>query len=345
MQRIAKAPTHDRFFYGALVMNPKNHGAMTVLAAGHIKAALQALTCTSSLYPILSFLQCKEDCRDALDLCRTMPVDAVVLEAGGSGDVLGIDLAKEIKQLDEDINIIFVSDKTQHVWPAFDTDAIGYLTRPLNMARVEKVLMRAREHDTHLFQYALFNMEKACAARGDECYVQLIDSVSSRSTRCAQHARALLHAAKENRLYEVYDTEIIVQAICNHDIGKQQFYPLLRKSHLSKRERYALMQHTNLGYQYWNEIATKSPQAQQRACTLNAAASLTHHECWNGSGYPQGLRGKQIPLIGRLCAVCIAYETMITDYGYAPQQAKAVIRQEGGNLFDPTLAQLFADMG
>jgi putative two-component system response regulator len=335
----------DSVFNGIPMIEPVKHGKMTVLAVGENKSELEVLTSTSGLHPCISYLECGENCREVLDRCRDAPVDIVILEAGGNGDILGVDLAKQIQQLDEDIHVIFVADTKRHVWPAFDTGAIAYHPRPLEASRLVHSLTRAQEHDNRLYRYALWQVKKECVdyfyPYGE--YLQLVEHIRSQSLRVANHARSLLKTAKEQGLCEEYDIESVVQAIQNHDIGKEHLYPLLKKAYLTKRDRFAIMQHTTLGYNHWMTASTQCLEMDRQHCVLSAEAALTHHECWNGSGYPQGLRGTEIPFVGRVCGICIEYDRMISDLGYMPEQARAVIRQEGENLFDPSLAELFAD--
>lgn len=70
-----------------------------------------------------------------------------------------------------------------------------------------------------------------------------------------------------------------------------------------------------------------------------------HHERFDGRGYPDGLAGRQIPLVGRVVALADAYDALTTDRPYreklSPQQAQAVLRVEAGQQFDPELVALF----
>ena len=73
--------------------------------------------------------------------------------------------------------------------------------------------------------------------------------------------------------------------------------------------------------------------------------ALTHHENWDGSGYPQGLRGEEIPLVGRIVAVCDVYDALVTARPYKEawsiENALAEIRRLAGRKFDPKVADAF----
>ena len=79
-----------------------------------------------------------------------------------------------------------------------------------------------------------------------------------------------------------------------------------------------------------------------------AEAVLAHHEHWDGSGYPKGLKGEEIPLPARIIMIAGSYERMI--YGsentraMSETAALSVIKEKAGTLFDPRLAELFVHM-
>ncbi len=73
--------------------------------------------------------------------------------------------------------------------------------------------------------------------------------------------------------------------------------------------------------------------------------ALTHHERWDGSGYPFGLRGEKIPLAGRICAICDVYDALTSKRPYKeaspPEEALDYIRTASGTHFDPELVEAF----
>jgi HD-GYP domain-containing protein (c-di-GMP phosphodiesterase class II) len=75
---------------------------------------------------------------------------------------------------------------------------------------------------------------------------------------------------------------------------------------------------------------------------------LSHHERWDGRGYPRGIEGEQIPLLSRLLAIVDAYDAMTEDRVYrramTNEQALSEIERGAGSQFDPRLAQLFVQV-
>jgi response regulator RpfG family c-di-GMP phosphodiesterase len=72
----------------------------------------------------------------------------------------------------------------------------------------------------------------------------------------------------------------------------------------------------------------------------------THHEKWNGTGYPQGLKGEDIPICGRIMAIADVYDALVSERIYKPamahEAAVGLIMGEAGTHFDPTLVGIFA---
>ncbi|HEY7708040.1 MAG TPA: HD-GYP domain-containing protein [Gaiellaceae bacterium] len=120
-----------------------------------------------------------------------------------------------------------------------------------------------------------------------------------------------------------------------HDIGKLAIPSrILRKAGpLTPDERKEVEEHTTLGHR----ILRGSGSEMIRVA---ADMALTHHERYDGKGYPQGLAGEQIPLEGRIAAVCDVYDALTASRPYRPlpftrEEAIRMIREERGRAFDP----------
>ncbi|AEB57269.1 HD domain-containing phosphohydrolase [Ectopseudomonas mendocina] len=134
--------------------------------------------------------------------------------------------------------------------------------------------------------------------------------------------------------------ELIRQAAPMHDVGKIGIADqiLLKPGALNDEERRLMQEHPRIGY---------SILADQHASELTAMAAeiaLTHHEKWDGSGYPNGLSGHQIPLSGRIVAICDVYDALRMPRPYKAawpvEKAQAFIREQAGKHFDPELVTL-----
>jgi diguanylate cyclase (GGDEF)-like protein/PAS domain S-box-containing protein len=127
-----------------------------------------------------------------------------------------------------------------------------------------------------------------------------------------------------------------------HDVGKIATPDeILRKpGPLTVEEREEMERHTTFGHQILTD--SKSELLQ-----MAAAIALTHHERWDGNGYPRGLAGEEIPLEGRLAAVADVFDAILSPRCYRPamlpRDAIELIREGRGTHFDPQIADLLLD--
>jgi putative two-component system response regulator len=138
------------------------------------------------------------------------------------------------------------------------------------------------------------------------------------------------------------EAESIALACQLHDIGKATtpLELLLRKGEYTNQEWHLMEKHTLQGGEILRGFS--SPILQ-----MGAAIALTHHERWDGSGYPNKLVGEAVPLSGRICAVADVFDALTTKRLYKEpidnDQALALIRRSSGTLFDPNVVQAFTD--
>jgi putative two-component system response regulator len=138
------------------------------------------------------------------------------------------------------------------------------------------------------------------------------------------------------------DVESIRIASPMHDVGKVALpdHILLRPGALTPDERREMERHTLIGHQ----ILSGSGSA---LLELGATIALTHHEKWDGSGYPHQLVGNAIPLDGQVAAVADVFDALTSDRPYRQafpiEQAVEILRGERGRHFDPRLVDLFIE--
>lgn len=123
-----------------------------------------------------------------------------------------------------------------------------------------------------------------------------------------------------------------------HDVGKIAISDsiLLKPGKLTDEEWTEMKRHVEIGYRIAQNIPELSSIAEYILC---------HHERWDGKGYPQGLKGEEIPLLARIISVVDAYDAMTNDRAYRqamiPEAALAEIRKHAGTQFDPRVARIF----
>ncbi len=135
--------------------------------------------------------------------------------------------------------------------------------------------------------------------------------------------------------------EKLTQAGLLHDIGKAKVPDeiLQKPDTLSDKEFEIVKKHSLYGY----KIVEKTEFISQEV----ARGVLTHHEKFGGKGYPLGLKGQDIPLFGRIMAICDAFDAMTAERVYrhkrSPFEALKTIKRENFTFYDPELRQFFMD--
>jgi len=139
------------------------------------------------------------------------------------------------------------------------------------------------------------------------------------------------------------EVQLIKKATVYHDVGKHEVpYDLLNKPGLlSPNERKIMETHAAKGWSYL--MVSMSPIYK-----AGATIAKQHHERWNGTGYPEGLRGRQIHLYGRIVAVADVYDALISDRVYKkPWLMEDVLRhftEMSGILYDPEVIRAFLQL-
>lgn len=136
------------------------------------------------------------------------------------------------------------------------------------------------------------------------------------------------------------EANLLKQASPMHDIGKVGIpdHILNKPGKLTPEEFDIMMTHASLGY----DMLKSSERAILKA---SAVVAYTHHEKWDGSGYPRGLKGEEIPLFGRITAIADVFDALGHDRVYKKawetERIFALFKEERGKHFDPVLIDLF----
>lgn len=139
--------------------------------------------------------------------------------------------------------------------------------------------------------------------------------------------------------------ELLIKAAPLHDIGKIAVSDtiLQKPGKLTEEEFEAMKEHTTAGGRIVAEVLKGIEEKGYIEIASKVAAC--HHEKWDGSGYPQGLRGEEIPLGARIMAVADVFDALVSKRCYKQampvDKAFQVIRESGGSHFDPALADIF----
>jgi CHASE2 domain-containing sensor protein len=187
--------------------------------------------------------------------------------------------------------------------------------------------------------------ERTAELRGTQLEVirRLAHATESRDQETGLHLERISRLCERVALamgMPAADAETLRDASLLHDVGKIAIPDavLLQPGALSEEQWELMRRHTTLG----GEILANSTSPIMR---MAEEVALTHHERWDGSGYPNGLRGEEIPLTGRICAVCDVFDALLSRRPYKepwpPEQALEELRRERGRQFDPAVVDAF----
>jgi putative two-component system response regulator len=138
------------------------------------------------------------------------------------------------------------------------------------------------------------------------------------------------------------EAELVRRAAPMHDVGKIGIPDtiLLKPGSLTGEERAIMQGHTTIGARILEGTPSEILQA-------GAVIALTHHERWDGEGYPRGLRGEEISPWGRICAIADVFDALTADRPYrkafTAAEARELMEAERGRHFDPALLDLFLE--
>ncbi|MDR2617996.1 MAG: response regulator [Treponema sp.] len=266
-----------------------------------------------------------------------------------------------------DIPVVFLTSKTDAVseLEGFSLGAVDYVSKPFSpqllLKRVEVHLLlesqkaelkNLNENLQHLVEEKtgeILELQNAVLITMANLVEYRDDVTGGHIERTERFLRLLLDEMRKEGIYrDILDTwniDLFLQSSKLHDVGKIGIKDsvLLKPGPLTKEEFEEMKKHTIFG----ETVIEKIQQNTRESMFLTHARIMagTHHEKWDGSGYPRGLVGTNIPLQGRLMAFVDVYDALISDRPYKkafpPEQAVQIILDGCGSQFDPDLQGVF----
>jgi HD-GYP domain-containing protein (c-di-GMP phosphodiesterase class II) len=259
---------------------------------------------------------------------------AVLNSAPRSASVIAIEDSEVIELFKDDF------DRVLDRHPGSARRMLGLLARSLTIAKEDVARQKGRLEETV--------RERTADLRETQLEVvrRLSQAAESRDNETGEHtvrmsrvcARVLLAAGATPE-----EAEMILHAAPMHDVGKIAIPDrvLLKPGKLDPDEWELMKQHTVLGAELLS--GSRSPVVQ-----MGELIALTHHEKWDGGGYPRGLRGGEIPFVSRVVAVCDVFDALISERPYkrpwSVEAALAEIKVHRGSHFDPYVVDVFETM-
>lgn len=217
----------------------------------------------------------------------------------------------------------------------------GFHSRQAEMRSQQEDTASAARELVRTRDAVIFGLAKLSESRDPETGRHL-ERISMYSIRLASALRN--HPKYRNQITASFIRNIGVSSVL-HDIGKVGVPDAIlnKPGKLTPAEREEIQTHTERGAECIRDIERQMGDSEFLRMAKEIA--MSHHEWWNGTGYPLGLKGERIPLSARIVAIADVYDALAVNRcykdAYPHEECVALIRQESGTHFDPTLVEVF----
>lgn len=271
-------------------------------------------------------------------------------------DMNGYEVCAALKNNPETRNIpvLFISalndvaDKIK----AFNVGGLDYINKPFQFEEVKARVathLRLKAYEDDMEAKIALGIREISALNQEiiDTQQELIFTMGqiceTRSQETGQHVKRVAeYSYLLAKLYGYEELELMKQAASMHDIGKVAIPDsiLNKPGQLTTEEWEVMKTHSHLGFQMLS-------MSQRPLFKLAATITLEHHEKWDGTGYPYGLKGEDISVAGRITAVADVFDALGAMRCYKPSksldQILVIFDQERGKHFDPNMVTLFFD--
>jgi len=282
----------------------------------------------------------------------------------------GIDMMKAIKEIKQDIPFIIFSaySETDYLLDTIALGVDGYIIKPImekqlidTLAKTLKIIKQEYILGKQSKELLILNndLESQIISRIGEIYALNEDIketqrevvftmgtiAEKRSKETGNHVKRVAQYSKILALHyglSHNEIELLVEASPMHDIGKVAIPDsiLNKPGKLTKEEKELMNTHTTLGYEMFKN-------SNKELMKIAGIVSFEHHEKYDGSGYPSGLKGENISIYGRITALADVFDALGSSRIYKPawqdEKIFKMFKEEKGKQFDPKLIDIFFD--
>lgn len=298
-----------------------------------------------------------EDSRRVLDEFRQGGIDLVLLDLN-MPNLDGYEVMQQIQALDlpvlPPVLVLTAQNAREFKVRALELGARDFVTKPFDqvelVARVRNLL------EAHLYQQSIYQekdkLERLVVERTRELQDTRLEIVR-RLGRAAEYRdnETGFHIIRMSKIASLlgqasgmdsYQSDLLLNAAPMHDIGKIGIPDqiLLKPGKLDPEEWEIMKSHAQIG-------ADILSGDDSELLLMAREIALTHHEKWDGSGYPNGLAGQSIPLVGRITAIADVFDALTSDRpykkGWPLEKALDFIKEQDGRHFDPEIVARFME--
>jgi len=299
------------------------------------------------------------------------PPDLILLDVVMPG-IDGYEVCRQLKadKRTRDIPIIFLTVKSEvsDEIRGFELGAVDYIAKPMSppivMSRVKNHLMltearKILENQQAVLKHQVEEQTAEITRTQDVAIYCMASLAETRDKETGNHIRRTQHYVhllcdylKNKTAFKEYLDNITIDLLFKsaplHEIGKVGVPDriLLKKGSLEEDEWHEMKKHPQIGYE--TLLNTEKQLGRSSFLDIAGEVALTHHEKWDGSGYPQGLKGEDIPIPGRLMALADVYDALISKRVYkdafSHNKAAELIVSMKGSHFDPRIVDAFEQL-
>jgi putative two-component system response regulator len=281
--------------------------------------------------------------KSALDIMAETPVDVVITDIN-MPEMDGIELATQVvNRFSADIIVITGHAKGYQYDEIINIGASDFVEKPFS---IKEIILRIRRvlRERQLKEATRSSHEELKQAYLDSIHRLVMASefkdeeTGDHIIRIGEYAIFMATKLAQDPQY----VETIGYAAPMHDVGKIGIPDkiLLKPGQLTKDEFNIMKRHTLIGAKLLSE-------SKSRILQMAEEIARTHHEKFNGKGYPRGLAGENIPLSGRIVSIADTFDALTSKRPYKepypPEMVFDIIRRERGEHFDPEITDLFLD--
>jgi putative two-component system response regulator len=309
------------------------------------------------------------DGNHCLDKAVSFSPDLILMDVGMPG-MDGLDVTRQLKNNDEtkNIPIMVVSghDQSQDRVRAVEAGADDFLSKPVEQIVLKakvKSLLKIKEYNDNIHNYQI-RLEKEVEKKTSnlkqalddlqvaseklrlysmDTILRLSQAAEYKDTDTGEHIQRIsyyIQAVGKAMTLNEQEIEAYQYASPMHDVGKIGIpdHILMKPGPLDESEWEIMKQHTVIG----GKILGGSDSSILKTAETIA---LTHHEKWNGRGYPYGLKGLEIPMAGRITAIADVFDALTSKRPYkkafSVEKAFEIMAEDRGKSFDPELLDAF----
>jgi len=277
---------------------------------------------------------------EALEIASMRKPDLILLDVMMPG-MTGFEVCESLKgnEVTMHIPVIFVTALTEDMDEAkgFEVGAVDFITKPISPAVVKA---RVKTHLSLVRAEALMESRLHVVQR-------LGRAAEYKDNETGMHVMRMSHFSRELALaYGLSEEQAttLLHAAPMHDIGKIGIADsiMLKPGKLTDEEFKDMQRHPEIGAEIIGDCG------DSLLLKVAKSVSMTHHEKWDGTGYPKGLKGEEIPIEGRICALADVFDALTSKRPYKEawsiEKAVEFIQSQKGKHFEPKLVDLLVAM-